>query len=361
MKTDKTGMAGNLKKPRLIFDFVRPPRQRLEEVGRGEAPKESLLGYIQLGERGWPVSASDGRWYGWAGALRARLKDYIEIPSFSMVRQWMGGDIIIIVTRISLVLALTARLLGKKVIFLDAMCDDVPSRLWRRFSVRNALRLADACVCFSSSQAERWSKDLRLPASTFIPLKYFIDDAFYVRESVSQGDVPANPYILSVGRDPKRDFETLVIAADKLNWDLKLVTQAYLVPDIIRDNPMVQVLANLSYSDLFSLYGNASVVVIPVKQGTTHMSGIRATMEAMLLGVPIVASHVTGLAEYFTDREDLVFFEPGDAESLVEAIQSVSNDDVFREKMTAQARRNVIKSYSLAQYTDDLENILYSL
>ena len=171
-------MKNSSKKPRLVFDFVRPPGHRLDEVEQGLAPKESLLGYVQLKERGWPVSTSDDRWHGLLGGIRSNLIRLIEIPSFRMIKQWLNGDIIIIVTRISLSLTLIAKLLNKKVIFLDAMCEDVPSRLWRRIATKQALNLADACICFSTTQAAHWARELGLPETKFTPLNYFIDDKF---------------------------------------------------------------------------------------------------------------------------------------------------------------------------------------
>ena len=135
-------MQNTVKRPRLVFDFVHSPRERLTEVEAGKAPREALLGYIQLLERGWAVSASDDRWNGPLGGLRGRLKRFFELPSFRMISQWRAADIIVVVTRISLVLAILAKILNKKLVFLDAM-QELPDSALRRFVITRALRMAE--------------------------------------------------------------------------------------------------------------------------------------------------------------------------------------------------------------------------
>jgi len=353
-------MQNTFKKPRLVFDFVHSPAGKLEEVEAGKAPREALLGYIQLLERGWAVSASDDRWSGAMGTLRRRLRGFLEVPSFRMVSQWRSADIVVIVTRISLILAIIAKLLNKKLVFLDAM-QELPDSAWQRFIVTLALRMADASICYSASQARHWAEKLGIDEYVFVALKYGVDHQFYKLPEDHHLDESASPYILTVGRDPQRDFDTLVATIDVLGWELKLVTLQYLIPEGIRNNPKVQVLERLEYDSLFKLYSNAKLVAVPVKRGTTYVSGIRATMESMLLGVPIVASRVSGLEEYFVDGEELVFFEPESPEDLVKAARRIDGDEKFREKIIFNARQKVINYYSVSEYADAIEKTFRQL
>ena len=258
-------------------------------------------------------------------------------------------------------LAVIAKLLNKKLVFLDAMCGEIPNRTWRRVAVKQALRLADAVICYSASQAKHWSVSLNLPNKIFTPLNYFVDKEFYKFPTTSKPNQDIQPYILAVGRDTHRDFTTLVNAADALKWDLILVTLPYLVPDGVKNNPRVRILEKLSYDELFSVYANARVVVVPIKRGTTYMSGIRATMEAMLLGTPVVASRVSGMEDYFSHDKELVYFDPENHDSLVEAIQIISKNDGLRRGLIKRARTKIINSYSISNYADSLERILLAL
>jgi glycosyltransferase involved in cell wall biosynthesis len=215
-------------KPTLVFDFWSSPKTRLQAVHRGEAPRESLLGYIQLLERQWRISASDDRWGGPAGSLRQKLRGFLEIPSYRMIRHWMSADVVIIVTRFSPVLAIIAKVLGKKLVFLDAM-QQIPTNKWRRAVVRFSLRHSDAVICYSRRQAAQWAEHFGVPPQLFTTVRYCLDADFY-RWPVAGCRYAANkPYLISVGRDPERDFATLVEAAELLELNVKLVTLPYLV------------------------------------------------------------------------------------------------------------------------------------
>lgn len=348
-------------KPRLVFDFVRPPTKKLLEVDNGEAPRESLLGYVQLRERGWPLSASDDRWHGRLGAIRQKLLFTAEIPSFKMVAAWKAADVVVVTTRISFILALVAKLLNKKIVFLDAMCEEVPKRLWRRLPIKWALGMADACIGLSRSQAHHWAERLNVPESVFSPVNYGIDAGFYKRSDDCSAHGDVKPYMLAVGRDPRRDFDTLVEAAKTLGWELKLVTPAYLVPKSVSSSGCVHVFDSLPYDELFELYANARCAVIPIRRDTTYMSGIRATMEAMLLGCPVVASRTPGMEDYFTGGEDVIYFEPERSDDLVSAIRRLIEDAELRERLTKNAKSKVVQSYSVSNYADALEKILGAL
>ena len=121
------------KKPSIVFDFIRSPAQRITEVQNGKAPRESFLGYIQLLDRGWCLTLSDDRWQGIAGTIREKLRDFIEVPSFAMIRKWKTADIIVIVTRLSIVLATIARILNKKIV---EICLSATSNVPAAFSTR---------------------------------------------------------------------------------------------------------------------------------------------------------------------------------------------------------------------------------
>ena len=315
---------------------------------------------MQLKERGWKISYSDDRWKNLLGGLRQKMLYTLELPSIKMISHWSKADIVIITTRISLVLAIIAKLLGKKVVFLDAMCEEVPRRLWRRIVIKYALKIADKCICLSSSQAKHWASKLGLDESTFTPIFYGVDTDFY-KPSLKELNKPVKPYALSVGRDPQRDFVTLVNAISELDWELILVTQHYLVPDRVRKNKNVKILDGLSYEALFDIYNNASVVVIPVKKGVTYMSGIRATMEAMLLKSPVAASRTSGMEDYFVDEEDLIFYTPEETDSLVLAFNKIMQDNQLKMKLINHSHSKVCNQYSVSNYADSLENILSKL
>ncbi len=63
-----------------------------------------------------------------------------------------------------------------------------------------------------------------------------------------------------------------------------------------------------------------------------------ALMEALALGLPVVATRVGGVAESMHDGEDAVLVPPGDPEALAGAWRRVLEDDSLRDRLGAAAR-----------------------
>lgn len=348
--------------PLVVFDFVRPPSITGEDVVAGRAPGEALLGYIQLQLRGWRVESSHDRWQNSLGGIRQRLAFRTEIPSLRMIRQWGRADVIVVTTRISLTLALTAKLLGKPLLFLDAMCGELPRRRWKRWVLRQALRLSDACLCLSDSQAQHWTSELKLRRSTITTIPFALDANFYATtEADSSVGTTDAPYVMSVGRDPNRDFKTFVSAVNQLDLRAKLVTKPYLIPAEVASSSRVEVMDGLSYPELFKLYRNALAAIIPVKRQTTFMSGIRATLEAMLLGTPVVLASTPGMRDYFRHDVEVLFYEPEDPASLADALRRLASDSELRQHLTSNARRKLTEELTLDNYVAHLERTLLAL
>ncbi len=62
-----------------------------------------------------------------------------------------------------------------------------------------------------------------------------------------------------------------------------------------------------------------------------------ALMEALALGLPIVATKVGGVAEAMHDGQDAVLVPPGDAEALADALQKVVEDSSLRAQLATAA------------------------
>jgi glycosyltransferase involved in cell wall biosynthesis len=81
---------------------------------------------------------------------------------------------------------------------------------------------------------------------------------------------------------------------------------------------------------------------------TSFAEGIPVVlMEAMALGVPCVASRVTGVPELIEDGVTGHLVSPGDAEEAADAIARVLSDPAGARAMTAAARDQVVRQYDL--------------
>jgi len=68
-------------------------------------------------------------------------------------------------------------------------------------------------------------------------------------------------------------------------------------------------------------------------------------MEAMAMGLPVIASRITGIPELVREGIDGLLVPPGNTEELAAAIQRVASDRAVREAMGAAARDRVVNHF----------------
>jgi len=349
--------ADRLKKS-VVFMYPDIASPTIRELDCGKAPKEQLSGFYQLRERGWSVRISDARWTARTSKIRRKLRRFIHWPSWRTIIDWNESDIVVIKDEFSIIFTLLIKLLGKNVVYLDTMFA-IPKRKWRRFFIRFSLKHADQIIALSKYQSKQWAMEFSVPHSTFLTAPYCLDTSFY---DLGSEPKPTRPmYVLSVGRDLGRDFNTLIQAVKLAKLHLKIVTLPYLLPDNIATNKFVEVLERLSYSELFKLYRHASLVIVPLKAGIDYASGIRAVMESLALGLPTIATRTPILDEYFVEDFDLVMCMPEDPEALASNIQRMLSNDDFRKRLASNGRSTMKNLYKLSNYTSVLEGALLNL
>jgi len=114
---------------------------------------------------------------------------------------------------------------------------------------------------------------------------------------------------------------------------------------------------HVNTKDLIRLYQNASVFVFP-----SYYEGLpTAILEAMSVGLPVVATHVGGIRDVIKDGENGISIPPGAPERMAEAISVLIQDRELRKELGRNARRTIEESYTWDRVTDRLENCYSSL
>lgn len=91
-------------------------------------------------------------------------------------------------------------------------------------------------------------------------------------------------------------------------------------------------------SDLFSLYYDADIFVLPSFRG----EGVpQVILEAMAIGLPIVASNVGGVGGVIRHNENGLLCEPHSVENLADRIRLLLSDAEFRQKLGQHAAREI--------------------
>jgi glycosyltransferase involved in cell wall biosynthesis len=201
--------------------------------------------------------------------------------------------------------------------------------------------------------------------------------------------------IVFVGRvSPEKGVHILVeafesVAAIRPNAHLEIVGGPFVAPiDFIvnlSDDPMVQRLKRFFENDYFehlksSVSGaiagnvsfagaqrhaavaeylrNADLFVVPSVWGEPFPL---ATLEAMAMGIPVVASGVGGLPEAVQDGVTGLLVEPDNPSKLAQAIVRLLDDVALRRKMGSAARVRVAKMFSWESTTERLARLYSAL
>ena len=90
--------------------------------------------------------------------------------------------------------------------------------------------------------------------------------------------------------------------------------------------------------------GRMQLLVMP----TMHFESFGiAAVEAMAMGLPVVASRVGGLAEIVEDGRTGFLVKPGDAVELAGAVRRLMDSPDMRARMGQAGRRRAVEHFSL--------------
>jgi glycosyltransferase involved in cell wall biosynthesis len=100
-------------------------------------------------------------------------------------------------------------------------------------------------------------------------------------------------------------------------------------------------------SDVPALLKGLDVLVVPSLQEGFPM----ITLEAMALGVPIVASSIEGIVEQLADDRQALLVPPGEPEALAGAIVALLQDRALARRLAESARARVVEAFDVRQAT----------
>jgi glycosyltransferase involved in cell wall biosynthesis len=101
-------------------------------------------------------------------------------------------------------------------------------------------------------------------------------------------------------------------------------------------------------SNVASLMGAIDVLVCPSDTEGTP----RAAIEAMLAGVPVVATSVGGIPDLIADERTGILVEPGSPGALAAAVTRLLSDDARSQAMGNRARNYALARFSIERMAD---------
>ena len=317
---------------RLEVIAMLPSNRRHDLLGKGPefanrmgvAEALEALGFRVefLDVHAWPLNPLAGRPSLFSSIDPLRAADVLvrRRNAMAVVSYYQSGVLLVLALR---------KLLGFKplVVIID-IGDDRNWRVRERI-VRFCIARADAVFTFASAQADHLRKKYCTEAVRFLPQQ--VDTSFY-----SPGTLAAEDFVLAVGGDISRDFETLKRAV--FDQEFPVVLRASLVTEDRERFPNVTVIRNrLSDGGLRDLYRRAKIVALPLHD-MLHPGGITTLLEAFACGKAVVAGDSRGIRDYLRHEDNCLVVPCGDADAMQGAVRRLMNDDRLREQLGRNAR-----------------------
>ena len=141
---------------------------------------------------------------------------------------------------------------------------------------------------------------------------------------------------------PRDKFEIRIVGVGDLTEQLKQQAAA------VNDGAEIIFTGKLSPEDLANEYKTANVFTLPAivdHKGDTEGLGV-VLIEAMELGLPIIASNVGGIPDVVVDGESGILVPEKDPAALADAFKRLEADPTLIQKLLAGARNRIDKCFT---------------
>lgn len=214
--------------------------------------------------------------------------------------------------------------------------------------MQRELARADAIICVSHATRRDLVEEYEIDESRVIAVQNGMTVVTPGREPASQLDLPSR-YILFVSTiEPRKNLDILLDAFEMLRdtgtypGDLvvagRVGWKAARTVERLATSRWASVIHHLDYvprERLDEIYRHAEMFVLP-----SHYEGFGfPILEAMAHRVPVVTTNVSSLPEVGGDAA--LYFDPGNAESLADAIERLASDESLCAQMIERGTRRV--------------------
>lgn len=201
------------------------------------------------------------------------------------------------------------------------------------------------------------------------------DKVHVVRCGVALGDLPAReerqsavPTLISVGRlSPEKGqaglLEGVATVLKSHQAELCLVGDGPTRPlleklaDELGISSRVHFRGTMSEAATLVEIANADLLVLP-----SFLEGLPLVLiEAMAVGVPVIAARVAGIPELVDDGRNGVLFTPSNWSELADRISQLLSDPALRSRMIARARRTVASEFDIRLAAKSLSDLFASV
>jgi len=143
-------------------------------------------------------------------------------------------------------------------------------------------------------------------------------------------------FVLSIGNDMNRDYNTLVNAFPD-DLELIIVTSKKVNT---KGKPNIKIISGISDGELRKLYQSCKVTVIPSIKLEYESSGLSCTLQAMACSSPVLISDAPTMREYFIEDKHIRYYEPENSLSLKNKLLQIM--DNYKESLNIAEQANIL-------------------
>lgn len=161
-------------------------------------------------------------------------------------------------------------------------------------------------------------------------------------------------------KDLIRAFSKVAVAHK--DWSVVLagngeVKQALELSDQLGISDQVQLLGWVGGESKDKVFKQAAVFCLP-----SYAEGFpMAVLDAWAYGLPVVTTPVGGIPDVAVDGENMLLFNPGDIDTLVERLDLIMSDEALRSKLSDSSTEIASEKFNLNTITAQVAEIYESL
>jgi glycosyltransferase involved in cell wall biosynthesis len=360
--------------PTVFFAFRDAPERRAALRAPDALDRYRLFGLDEVRARGAQVRHNlerEGAPPVWARATAKAVNRLLQLTggyggdfasAVALLRTANEADVVFATTDtvgIPLILLKRAGLLRPPLVYaaigLPERLVELRNRPMRRLYA-GAFRRAATIVAYAESEAE-WLRTWLAPDAPPVLFLPFGVDVDGFAPGSGRGE---NLDVVSVGADPRRDFDLLsAVAARHPELRFRIVATKDRARSLRTLPENVTVETDLSLEQVRDNLAAARVVALPVRRNS-YTGATTVLLQAMAMAKPVVVSHTDAISEGYAlqDGVNCRLVEPGDAYAFERALLETLVDDEAAASLGRRARETVEHAFSWKRYTDALWEIL---
>ena len=359
--------------PTVFFAFRDAPERRAALRAPEALDRYRLFGLDELQARGAQVRHNLEREAApvWARAAAEVVNSLLRLTggyggdfasAFASLRTANEADVVFATTDtvgIPLILLKRAGLLRPPLVYaaigLPERLVELRNRPMRRLYA-GAFRRVATIVAYAESEAQ-WLRTWLAPdAPAVLFLPFGVDVEGFSPDLGRSEDVD----VVSVGADPRRDFELLnTVAARHPELRFRIVATKERARSLGTLPANVRVVTDLTLEQVRDNLAAARVVALPVRRNS-YTGATTVLLQAMSMAKPVVVSHTDAIADGYLleDGVNCRFVEPGDLDALERVLLETLTDEEAAASLGARARETVERALSWERFTEALWQVL---